>query len=202
MKRLAILGIIACVGLLVGSASVIGGPTGPPGGLDVAVVNPIPLPVTGSVNVSTVYRFVGVTEATTDGGAGGILGMNSLCQADSRFPANSRMCTYEEFIQSPVTSGVGSGRPWINPSIISATETGESPSRKTIYIIYPGVAYAYDEAWVDSPYSPANLPCQQWTSRFEGFSGWTLQPEGSLTARTECDAEHPVACCAPAAQIP
>ena len=46
MKRLVILGIIACVGLLFGSAPVIGGPAGPPGGLDVNVVNPIPLPVT------------------------------------------------------------------------------------------------------------------------------------------------------------
>jgi hypothetical protein len=51
MKRLTILAIIACVGLLVGSAAVIGAPSGPPEGLDVNVVNPVPLPVTGSVNV-------------------------------------------------------------------------------------------------------------------------------------------------------
>ena len=39
MKRLTILAIIACVGLLVGSAAVVGGPGGPPGGMDVSVVN-------------------------------------------------------------------------------------------------------------------------------------------------------------------
>ena len=52
MKRLTILGIIACLGLLVSSATVISGPAGPPGGLDVNVVNPLPLPVGGDVNVA------------------------------------------------------------------------------------------------------------------------------------------------------
>ena len=51
MKRLAIWGIIACVGLLVGSAAVIAAPAGPPDGLDVTVVNPDPISVTGNVNV-------------------------------------------------------------------------------------------------------------------------------------------------------
>ena len=52
MKRLAILGIIACVGLLVGSAAVIGGPAGPPGGLDVNVLNdPLAVEVTNAVPV-------------------------------------------------------------------------------------------------------------------------------------------------------
>lgn len=39
MKRLTILGIIACVGLLFAPAAVIGDPAGPPGELDVNVVN-------------------------------------------------------------------------------------------------------------------------------------------------------------------
>ena len=52
MKRLTILGIIACLGLLVGSAAVIGKPAGPPGGLDVNVVSPDPLPVTGEVDAN------------------------------------------------------------------------------------------------------------------------------------------------------
>lgn len=39
MKRLTILGIIACVGLLLVPASVIGAPAGPPEGLNVNVVN-------------------------------------------------------------------------------------------------------------------------------------------------------------------
>ena len=50
MKRLTILCIIAFVGLIVVPATVIA--AGPPGGLDVNVVNPIPLPVTGDINAT------------------------------------------------------------------------------------------------------------------------------------------------------
>ncbi len=49
MKRLTILGIIACVGLLFAPAAVIG--AGPPGGVDVKVTN-TPLPVTGDLNAT------------------------------------------------------------------------------------------------------------------------------------------------------
>jgi len=58
MKRLTILGIIACVGLLFAPAAVLG--AGPPGGLEVKVVDPLPLPVTGDVN-ATVTGEVDVT---------------------------------------------------------------------------------------------------------------------------------------------
>lgn len=51
MKRLTILGVVAFVGLIVVPATVIGDPAGPPGGLDVQIVNPLPLPVTGDVNI-------------------------------------------------------------------------------------------------------------------------------------------------------
>lgn len=64
MKRLTILGIIACAGLLVGSASVIGGPAGPPGGLEVNVINPVPLPVTVSGDVTGTIS--GEVEVTND----------------------------------------------------------------------------------------------------------------------------------------
>ena len=52
MKRLTILGIIVCVGLILAPVEVISGPAGPPGGLDVTVLNPLPLPVTGNVGSS------------------------------------------------------------------------------------------------------------------------------------------------------
>ena len=52
MKKLTILAIIACVALLFAPAAVIGNPPGPPGGLEVNVVNPVPLPVTGDVNAT------------------------------------------------------------------------------------------------------------------------------------------------------
>ena len=53
MKKLAILGIIVCVVMLFGPALAISGPpTGPPGGLDVNIVNPLPVPVNGEMIVT------------------------------------------------------------------------------------------------------------------------------------------------------
>jgi hypothetical protein len=46
------LAIIARVELCVGSAAVIGGPAGPPGGLDTRIIAPIPVPVEGDVNAT------------------------------------------------------------------------------------------------------------------------------------------------------
>ena len=54
MKRLMFLGIITCVGLLLAPAAVAGNPQGPPGGLGVEIVNPLPVPVTvkGDANIT------------------------------------------------------------------------------------------------------------------------------------------------------
>lgn len=63
MKRLTILGIIACAGFLFAPTAVLGAPVGPPGGLDVKIVNPIPLPVTGEVDA----KVTGEVNATVTG---------------------------------------------------------------------------------------------------------------------------------------
>jgi hypothetical protein len=102
MKRLTILGIIACVGLLVAPAAVFA-PPGPPDGLDVNVASPLPLPVTVqpdglTVNVSTVYRFEGFTDAATTGDSGGTPGMHAICR--NQFGQFARLCTEEEFFKS------------------------------------------------------------------------------------------------------
>lgn len=52
MKKLLISGIIGCLVMLIAPAAVIGAPAGPPGGLDVTIVNPLPVPVTGNVNAT------------------------------------------------------------------------------------------------------------------------------------------------------
>ena len=64
MKKLTILGIIVCVGLLLVPA--ISGAAGPPGGLDVNIVNPLPVPVTGDVNAS-VSGDVNITAGPEEG---------------------------------------------------------------------------------------------------------------------------------------
>ena len=52
MKKLAFFGIISFVGLLLASGSVIADPAGPPGGLDVNIINPLPVPVEGNVTAT------------------------------------------------------------------------------------------------------------------------------------------------------
>jgi hypothetical protein len=52
MKRLTILIIIAGLGLLFVPAAVLGAPEGPPNGLNVNIVNPLPVPVSGDVNAT------------------------------------------------------------------------------------------------------------------------------------------------------
>ncbi len=61
MMRLTIIGIIACVGLFIAPAAVIG--AGPPDGLNVNVLN-TPLPVSVS---TTAYQFVGFAYHTGGG---------------------------------------------------------------------------------------------------------------------------------------
>jgi hypothetical protein len=64
MKRLTILGIIACVGLVFAPAAVLADPSGPPGGLDVKVVNQEPIPVAGDI-AATVTGDVSVVNQPT-----------------------------------------------------------------------------------------------------------------------------------------
>ena len=56
MKRLKILGIVVFLGLIISSI----GQADPPGGKDVNIVNPLPLPVTGEIT-STVTGDVNIT---------------------------------------------------------------------------------------------------------------------------------------------
>ena len=65
MKKLTILGIVVFVGLLFAPAAVIGDPAGPPGGLDVTVLNEQPIPVTGDIG-ATVTGDVTVTNDSSN----------------------------------------------------------------------------------------------------------------------------------------
>jgi hypothetical protein len=66
MKRLMILGIITCVGLLLAPAAFAGDPKGPPGGLGVEIVNPLPVPVTGDVDATVSGDVSIVNQPTVD----------------------------------------------------------------------------------------------------------------------------------------
>jgi hypothetical protein len=202
MRRLTIFGIIAIVGLLFAPVAVIG-QKGPPGGLDVNVVN-TPLPVTVqpdglSVNVSTVYQFVGYTTDPVSI-SGGVVSMHGLCQA-AGFGDLSRMCTSKEFWTSPAAIGppLDPGFAWIQPTIVG---------------ILPGATALASLPLDFSGGSPGLgtfgksviATCSQWTSDSSGDRGagvlkHVLQsgPEMFLSGQS-CDKQNLVTCCAPANQ--
>jgi hypothetical protein len=195
MRKLVILGIIACVGLLAGSTALIGGPAGPPGGLKVKVVNPLPLPVTGTVNDSTVYRFVGYSHGTTTGDAGGPIGMHSICQAS--FGLDARMCTTEEFWKTPPrrTTLEDSTRGWIQPVIIATyfDPTGPEGSQQ-IYVEYSGIRARAENGSAPTRY----FSCGQWSN--DNVQGLTVTSSGRVGTGdcTPEDGPQHVSCCRPA----
>lgn len=175
MKRLIILGIIVCVGLLVGSAAVIGKPAGPPGGLDVSVV--------------TVYRFAGYSTDATTGSAGGIIGMHSICQ--DTFGPNARMCTTEEFWRSPRLATPGPTTvAWVNPTI--AVVYYDANADHPVCIDYSGKQfYSCDDD---------TTRCDQWRAEGASFYGTIVQSSTGQVTDLECSTSLPVTCCLPASQ--
>jgi len=63
MKKLTILGVVTCVLLMLVPVAVLSAPAGPPDGLDVKIVNPLPVPVTGEVDANV----TGDVNATVSG---------------------------------------------------------------------------------------------------------------------------------------
>ncbi len=191
MKRLSIFGIIACVGLLFAPAAVIG--AGPPGGLDVNIVN-TPLPVTVqpdglSVNVSTVYQFAGYAPRVSIE-SGGIVGMHGFCQAE--FGDLSRMCTSKEFWTSPEAVGplplLLSA--WIQPSIVGIWQNGTE-------------AFAMDFTGARLRLDSLGLPtCHQWTTSAEEVDGTVIAEFGGSVVLSSGNCAEPrlVTCCTPAHQ--
>ena len=60
----AVLSMLAIIGTIMNSHQAAAQPPGPPGGLAVNIVNPVPVPVTGSIN-STVTGTVGLASGAS-----------------------------------------------------------------------------------------------------------------------------------------
>lgn len=185
MKRLVILGIIACVGLLAGSTALIGGPAGPPGGLNVKVLHPLPF-----------YRFVGYSQsAPTIGALEGPLGMHAICQES--FGPEARMCTTEEFWKTPPTDTTLEDttiRGWIQPVIIAAYYDPEGEEGLThIFIEYTGIRAKAETGQAPTRY----FSCGQWSN--DKHQGLTSTSTGRVELR-DCNVTPPpkVTCCRPA----
>jgi hypothetical protein len=182
MKRLTILVVIACVGLLVGSTALNTGAAGPPGGLNVKVLHPIPF-----------YRFVGFSSATTTGDAGGPLGMHTICQRS--FGPDARMCTTEEFWKTPPTDNTleDSTSGWIQPVIIATYFDPTAPEgSQQIYVEYSGIRARAETGSAPTRY----FSCGQWSN--DKVQGLTVTSSGRVSIG-DCgpDAQH-VSCCRPA----
>ena len=238
MERLRILVIIACLALLCAPAAVFGDPAGPPGGLDVKIVNPLPVPVTGDVNatvsgdvnatvsgdvnavqsgdwkvtvendeskpvpvkgtmnVSTIYRYAGLSEGLTKGNAGGIVRMHLICQ--QTFSAMARMCTSAEFWQSPnITSLLGEegGQAWIHPTVVTYN------SNEDIYVDFSGrdLPPVVTQLHIGAPPT-----CDQWRGGAERRGTAVAFSEGThgvgYIMPPGCDEELRVVCCLPVGQ--
>lgn len=223
MQRLKLLGIMACIGLLASPATAGTNEPGPPGGLAVNVVNPVPLPVTGdltvtnepgvmvlndetdpvpvtvqpdglAVNVSTVYRFVGFTAARTDGGAYGHPGIYALCQ--NEFGSAARLCATDEFFKSTNVEAPPFEPiwlAWVEPHIIAAYPDPEDPTR-TLYV----------EPFAQKAIHGIDLNCLLWGSPHEAYRGTAIRRIGDDEPAIAmdvipvgCEFELPVTCCAP-----
>jgi len=190
MKRLTILGIIACVGLVFAPAAVLGAPAGPPVEWQVHVVNEAGVAVVNDdsnpvpVIVQTVYRFAGFSTTTTNGDAGGIGGMHSICQTDLN-DTSARMCTTEELLLSPNIPAAGLGyTAWVQPKIVSTV----IDAGLLLHCDYTGICFSRQSA-----------NCYGWgrsdnEARGIVFNGYT----GGVVASQDCDHTYRVTCCTPA----
>jgi len=188
MKRLTILGIIACLGLLFAPAAVLGGPSGPPNGLDVNVVNEPGVTVLNNntnpvpVTVQTMYRFAGFSTTETNGDTGGIGGMHLICQTDLG-DTSARMCTTKEFMLSPNIPAAGAGvSAWVQPTIVSTViDSGE-----LMHCDYSLVCYDRQSA-----------NCYNWAYSDNVAAGTFFNFSIGVVQNSPCGINRRVACCTP-----
>ena len=107
MKRLTILGIIACVGLLFAPAAILG--AGPPGGLEVNVEN-IPLPVTGDLNATVTGDVNVVNEPTVH--VGSTAGVNVVNEPTVHIGSTAGE-PFQETLRVALENDLGSGSAWL-----------------------------------------------------------------------------------------
>jgi hypothetical protein len=136
-----------------------------------------PVEVTGEVSVTNLsapsgaarFQLVGFTSATYTGAMGGNFGVTQKCQLE--FP-NSRMCSIEEAVATTsIPSGL-SGRAWTHAQGAVGV------------VIFAG-----------DPVSQSKN-CFGWRSSLHTFTGNVISDEGSADVISDCDREHPIACCA------
>jgi len=210
VKKLAILGIIVCVGLLVGSAAVIGGPAGPPEGLDVNVVNQDPIPVTGDLNATvsgdvnaTVTGEVDVTN-TPD-----VTVVNTLENPVPVIVQPGGVSSAYRFVgysTDPTTGNIGLAGMY---ALCQTPQFGPLARMCTLEEFFRSANLTLPTAgvgaWVQPDfdfYNPDRRPdCGIWTQAEDSSDTGQIIASGGgigpVPALGVCNMEKPVACCAP-----
>ena len=232
MKRLTILGIIFCAGLFFVPAAVLGDPAGPPGGLDVNVVSPNPLPVSGNVNATVtgdvnVVNEPGVTVlndyntpipvAVQTGGplvyrfvgvtenrtSGGPGQIGMNIKCQAEFGDGARMCTTEEFYKTGMAEYL-IGPSWINASVADV-KLIDLPSGDITWLIITTTG----QAATSYPFCAGCDPMGNNTSwnchHWENAYGpdmGTVITSSGRFATVSCSWDNFIICCAPSAPSP
>jgi hypothetical protein len=227
MKRLAILGIIASLSLLFAPASVVGDPGGPPGGMDVNVVNTDPLPVTGDVNATVIGGVdvkntpnVTVTNNSENpvpvtvkndaltveiSNAFGFIGYSSRT-TDGHAVGYDTMyewCQRDFGLNARMCT---TEEFFKSPNIVPPPATPGDPvawvQPTILSVFYTGEqasSYFYAEPWAGAV-PLGNRDCAFWTSNYEGDYGLAIrgtQIDVLGVYGTRCSTEAHVTCCVP-----
>jgi len=139
---------------------------------------------TGAVQAS---HYVGPSTASTKGAAGGIVGMNALCQA--KWGVTAHMCHADEYFASAaLAKGKQTATMWLQPSLSNCfynTGVGE------IYCYVPSVGIEPEAGW--------DATCSRWESSSNSYTGAAVigtSTDGAYYTALGCGTSAPVACCA------
>ncbi len=136
------------------------------------------------------YHYVGYTVVKTTGAAGGVAGMNELCQG--KFGTTAHMCTAGEYFSTSGTAkGTATVSKWVQPSVSNCYY---NPSTNPpVLCEVPTIGYDNPNAYIGA--------CTNWTSASSTIDGTAVEfvgtADGSMLTRVSCDSNLPVACCAP-----
>ena len=139
---------------------------------------------------SGLSRYVGPSKAKTDGNAGGMLGMNALCQAS--FGTTAHICTLDQFYWTAAAKPTEVlPTMWIMPSYHNCVYDPAIPG----IVCQLGIS----QGWFEPVQSVTNFECNSWGSSISSDTGLSVffTSGTSTVVQDTCDSKQHVACCAP-----
>lgn len=145
------------------------------------------------VREQSVYRAVGLSTERTDGNAGGVGQLHSLCQTD--FGDAARTCTTQEALLSPNLAALTStSAAWVQPVLVSedVSLTSDPPAVLSIVRDVTGLAQTFIVGLFED-LRTGPLSCDRWTDS----TAVGAQVDSGAFVTDSCLSPHPVLCCAP-----